>query len=644
MVSVGESVDTAILTTIMNRLLRSLIILVSSLTVLVLSFAQCTKDIIDTTGDIAGVVRDSRSNEPLNGVTVSITPTGKSMTTGADGRYEFKGLTAQSNYTVSVSKNGYQSDQKSAFIVAGETSNVDFTITPSQGQLELSQKTLDFGNQNTTLAFDVINKGNATLNWEISEDVSWLSCSPTSGSIDKGGKATVIVNVKREGLERGTYSQTIAVSSNGGSEVMRVDMAVQGLNMTISPETLDFGSVTSSMQMTMSNNGTGSISYTLKPNKDWVKLNKTTGSFSSSEVVTVSVNREGFSEGNYEASIEIRINDENRSVDVRMNIPSKEKPTVSLISVSDETYNSAVFKGAVVSVGSSKVTARGFCWSTKENPDLEQGYKCNLGDCETAEDFSYTSGSLESSTEYYVRAYAQNIEGVCYSNQLKFSTKGTPKLSEVETGAVSDIQSKQALANGNILNLGNVSEVIDYGHVWSQKENPTIYDNKNSLGSTSSTGTYNTTLTGLEPNKTYHVRAFATNSVGTSYGKDVTFSTSLGDLEMQTTNVSDITYNSAICGGNVTESGGHKLAECGICYDYNLTPTINSNVLKSSVVSASFKVNLSGLKESTTYLVRAYVKTESGNLYYGNTVKFTTADKDVNIGIGSFGDDKNWTR
>ena len=604
---------------------------------------SCAKDIVDLQGNISGTVYDSRTHEPLPGVLMTLSPTGKTVSTGADGQYSFLSI-EPGNYTIQAMKTDYKSDTHTVVVVTGETVKADFQLTPSVAALSVSQNTLDFGNTSTTLTLDLKNNGNAVLKWQASEDASWLTCIPTSGEIQSGESASIVVNVDRTGLDRGNYSQTIAIASNGGSEVVKVNMSVQGVSLTVSPESLDFGSVSSSMQLTLSNTGTGSISYTLTPNKDWVKVSRTSGTFSISEVVTVSVNREGFSEGNYEATIAVNVNDEVRTVNVRMNIPSKEKPTVSLISVEDETFNTALFKGAVVTVGSSKVTSRGFCWDVNENPTIDNGNKCNLGDCEAAEDFTYTATSLQSSTEYFVRAYAMNSEGISYSNQMRFKTRGTPQLAAVETGTVSNIQSTQALVGGNLLSLGNVEEVKEYGHVWSRKASPTVQDSKTSLGPTQYIGAYNSTMTGLQPNQTYHVRAYATNSVGTAYGDDVEFTTTLGNLALKTSPVSSITYNSAVCGGQFIELGGHTISECGVCYSTSSSPTISSTVVKANATGDDYQVSLTGLKEATAYHVRAYAKTEAGNVYYGEDVVFTTADKDVQIGINGFGTDSNWSR
>lgn len=495
-----------------------------SLLLLSLLIVSCTKDIVDTTGNLVGVISDSRSGAFLSGVSVALTPTGKTYTTGTDGKYEFRDIESQ-EYSVSASKSGYKSDKRTAFVQVGKDTNLDFQLTPSTGNLVLSQNSIDFGNDATTLTFDISNNGNAALAWQLSEDASWLSCNPTSGTTQVGEKSSIVVNVDREGLERGNYAQTIAVSSNGGSGIINVSMSVQGLMISLSPEELDFGSTTTSMELSITNNGSGNISYTLTSSNDWIKLSRNTGTFTKTENITVSVDRTSLSEGDHSGNLTLTIGEDKVNIPVRMNIPSKEKPTVAMQIVDNITYSSATFKGAIASIGSAKVTKHGFCWSTSEEPTVASTGICNLGDSEKAKDFTYNAASLEPSTTYYVRAYAENAEGISYSNQMKFQTKGTPQLATVETGTVSNIQATQADVEGNITNLGNVSSVTQYGHVWSTRNTPTIKDNNTSLGTTTATGTYHSTITGLAPNTKYYVRAYATNSVGTAYGNEISFET-----------------------------------------------------------------------------------------------------------------------
>lgn len=621
----------------MNRLL--------SLTLAAAAFiviSSCSpEDIIDTTGNLIGVVCDSRNGQTLSGVSVTLSPTGVTYSTGSDGRYEFKDIQSQ-NYSVSVKKEGYREDKKTIFVPVAQDVNLDFQIDPLTGSLKLSQTTLDFGNDATTLAFDIENNGEASLTWELSEDVSWITCSPTSGTISKGGKTSVFVKVDRKGLERGNYSQTIAISSDGGSSIISVNMSVQGLMVKVSPEELDFGSTSSSLELNLTNNGSGSISYTLTASNEWIKLSRTTGNFTKTENITVSVDRSSLSEGDHSGNLLLTIGEDRISIPVRMNIASKEKPTVTLQLIDQITFNSAFFKGSIASIGSQKVLKHGFCWDTVEEPTVSSLGVCNLGDSEKAKDFSYTSTSLSPNTIYYVRAYAENSEGISYSNQLKFQTKGTPQLPSVETGIISSIESNQANASGNIISLGNTEEISQFGHVWGMKPAPTILENKTELGMTSNTGSYNSTLTDLNPNSQYYVRAYAINSVGISYGEEVVFTTQYAEPIIQTDNVNNITHKSAEFTGRISSTGGYSIKECGFCWDNSERPSLTNNHLKATIVNDVFSVSVTGLSEKTIYHVRAYIITQDNNVFYGNDTAFSTTERNVNIDKPEYGNENNW--
>ena len=95
----------------------------------------------------------------------------------------------------------------------------------------------------------------------------------------------------------------------------------------------------------------------------------------------------------------------------------------------------------------------------------------------------------------------------------------------ISTRATTGISSNGAFSGGNITSSGGAN-VTARGVCWSTSVNPTI-----ALATKTNDGTgiglYASTITGLMVNTTYHVRAFATNSVGTSYGRDSSFITTI---------------------------------------------------------------------------------------------------------------------
>jgi hypothetical protein len=132
-------------------------------------------------------------------------------------------------------------------------------------------------------------------------------------------------------------------------------------------------------------------------------------------------------------------------------------------------------------------------------------------------------------------------------------------------------------------------------------------------------------MSALSSNTTYYVRAFATNSTGTSYGNQVSFNTGQGaSLPTVTTQtVNSITQNSAVSGGDVTNAGGSSVTSRGICYYTSPNPTTSNLVVNSGSGTGAFTSNMSALSSNTTYYVRAFATNSTGTSY-GNQVSFNT--------------------
>lgn len=90
----------------------------------------------------------------------------------------------------------------------------------------------------------------------------------------------------------------------------------------------------------------------------------------------------------------------------------------------------------------------------------------------------------------------------------------------ITTAAITDLAATTATAGGNISSDGG-STITARGVCWSTSANPTTSNNKTTEAGT--TGSFNSTLTGLTTGTTYYLRAYATNAMGTSYGNQVTF-------------------------------------------------------------------------------------------------------------------------
>lgn len=123
----------------------------------------------------------------------------------------------------------------------------------------------------------------------------------------------------------------------------------------------------------------------------------------------------------------------------------------------------------------------------------------------------------------------------------------------VYTSGVGSVYSQSAIVTGEVLSHG-ASPVTAHGFCWSTSPHPTMADSHTT--ETGGLGSFTATISGLIPNATYYVRACATNSQGTAYGNELSFTTvntSNGDGQLcpGTATVSDIdnnTYNTVKIG------------------------------------------------------------------------------------------------
>lgn len=111
----------------MNRKCKYAIGLILSITAC-MSLTSCESEKYDLFTTLSGFVLDKATNEPLDGVTITLSPGGKNMVTGADGFFEFDNMDAQ-QYSMSAQKSGYASERKIVTGVPGETVRINITLS-----------------------------------------------------------------------------------------------------------------------------------------------------------------------------------------------------------------------------------------------------------------------------------------------------------------------------------------------------------------------------------------------------------------------------------------------------------------------------------------------------------------------------------
>ncbi len=228
---------------------------------------------------------------------------------------------------------------------------------------------------------------------------------------------------------------------------------------------------------------------------------------------------------------------------------------------------------------------------------------------------------------------------------LLFACKPETEKPTVVTKSVEDVTETTAKVVGEVVEDGG-AEVSERGVCWNKEGDPGIKNHRTINGT--GLGTFAADITDMKPNTTYYVRAYATNEKGTSYGKVMNFKTKeyeepenpeepeepenpeepedpiVPELPVVTTSeVIDITLNSAICGGEVIFDGNSEVIYRGVCWSIEQNPTTEDDKTIDGDGIGIYTSILSDLSQNTTYYIRAYAVNEVGTSY-GEEICFTT--------------------
>ena len=302
-------------------------------------------------------------------------------------------------------------------------------------------------------------------------------------------------------------------------------------------------------------------------------------------------------------------------------------PTVMTTGAANVTYRAAVVNGSIVHVGASSVTARGFCYDTVMHPTVDG----NLVNCGSgAGDFSTNLLNIAPNTTYYVRAYATNIWGTNYGNELTFTTL-TEHTPSVEIVPATDISFTSFTVGGDVTDSGTYA-VTARGLCWATTPDPVMTGEHLHLGN--GIGAFSATLTDLQPETTYYVRAYAVNAVGVAYSNNLSVTTLTPQVPTVTTDSVSM-YNE--CLATVVSDGGAPILQRGFCYDTLPNPTLENGVVTVDGGVGEFNATLSGLPIGKLYFVRAFATNAKGTTY-GNQFDFyagcdmkTLTDYDGNV-------------
>jgi hypothetical protein len=307
---------------------------------------------------------------------------------------------------------------------------------------------------------------------------------------------------------------------------------------------------------------------------------------------------------------------------------------VSTLSPIHIAASSARLRGSVINAGDPAYSERGFCYNKTGNPTVSD--KVVVSGAGVG-DYTKDISDLDYETTYYVCSYVLQDGNPIYGNTEAFSTVWIE--TDISTYAPTGIEANACIFHGNLNHMGQ-PPCSEYGFVYSATHtSPTTADSRITL--TGYATAYSANVTGLISNQTYYVRAYAIQPGDPNpvYGSAVQFTTGTPPV-VQTLAISGVTRINHINGtwslfadlnGNVTNAGNPAFVQRGFVYKeedllYNTPPMYEQDIVVTvpTTGTGAYTTVTQQLSHMEWYVARAFVKTASGQIYYGGAVTFDT--------------------
>lgn len=231
---------------------------------------------------------------------------------------------------------------------------------------------------------------------------------------------------------------------------------------------------------------------------------------------------------------------------------------------------------------------------------------------------------------------SRNIEGLAGGNEVDFFLVGRAIRIVAPTTSTDPetlVTATSATLNGTLDNDGG--EACDCGFEWGET---IAYGDTTPTESKVTGQTFSQGISGLTPGMTYHFRAFAINSEGTSYGTDRTFIAQVAMPTVTTDPATAIGTGTANLNGTLDDDGG-EACECG--FEWGETTAYgNTTPPQSKVTGQTFSQGISGLTPGMTYHFRTFATNAAGTNYgadraFTTTVTTPTVTTDPATGIST---------
>ena len=238
------------------------------------------------------------------------------------------------------------------------------TLTVNENPLLSKDKdSLIFDTSTTSASFNISNVGTGVLDWTVAartdDGGNWIqSVAPDSGGLATGNSERITVEVVRLGLAGGQYNGWLKVATDDVDDSLTVSMDVAEL--AVSESSLNFSTTTTDKSILVKNIGAGSLTWSITENIPWLSASPGSGTLTTDQNVTISVDRTGLADGSYSETLSVQSNGGNRTINVDMTV---ENPRLNVSPATLDFGTISTNKSVVIqNIGAGSLT-----WSITEN-------------------------------------------------------------------------------------------------------------------------------------------------------------------------------------------------------------------------------------------------------------------------------------
>jgi len=298
--------------------------------------------------------------------------------------------------------------------------------------------------------------------------------------------------------------------------------------------------------------------------------------------------------------------------------------TTSPIVPESITDDSAPVSGSFTTPEGTTVTETGFVYSRFTNPTMGDINTAFIPLTDTDGSFETTLTGLSSGTTYYMRAYAENENGIGYGGSVSFTTRTSGEMTIYPPAIITSLTVDGITANSvTVTMMTSGAAALGRDIYYSATDTTPSEGEAGVLEASYSLGeSGQKTIAGLQPNTTYYLRGH-TNALGGTeyYGGVLTVTTDEYGLPVVTLSepaVDTITDSGAKIHYQINPNG-IPVTKTAVVWSKNITvPTLGADGIETDEedlyhgVTVITSHSLTGLTSNTTYYYAVYAYNEEG--------------------------------